>query len=289
MAGGKSDRGVQDELHLEPLAQVVAAQMPRSPTLDEVTFQRKRDAFTRSLEVLAGEYAIRRKHIDDSREAGVRFDAVASAARKLRLAMDALSDEELGALGIKQGYAFHTCEAELGEAESYQLREEYNLRDEQYRPRSANQMREWRDLYWLEHGARMLIARRERGRPKNSAERWAAERFVVLCNWHGWSSLTVSNSGTEKRASSQPIPSPAVFCLAAVFRAAGFDNDSELARAKSALQALRNGKIHDVDRPSPGDWESDPVPDRYKVSLKVVEALRVDGTIPLPNFIPKGK
>lgn len=282
-------RRLNDETQLEPLAQVVEMQMPHLAGHYEATAERTRGSFLRSLELLADQYAERRRRADRTAEAEARFKAIASAAKQLRLAVEELSADDLDKLGVEQRQAFEGQQSELIEEEMYDLAAEYESHNEPFMPRCASEMRARRDLFWLEQGAVRLIPRRERGRPKMVAEQWAAERFAILCHMHGWAPLTLSNSGTERRKASKSVPSPAAVCLAAVFRAAGVDLGRELVRATSALKALRSDRTHDIRRESSADWEVEPELDRYKISLKQVEPVRINGADPLPNFIPRTK
>ncbi|WP_152551169.1 hypothetical protein [Bordetella bronchiseptica] len=288
MVNTKATRDVVEEIQLEPLAQVVELQMPRHGEHD-VAAQRNREVFCQSLEALADEYACQRRRVDQARETETRYRALSSAAKKLWLAMDILSEEELGALESAQEGAFLAHLGKLDAADVYDLHSEYDVCEEPFKPRPVSKMKEWRDLCWLEQAANSLIVPRERGRPKSVAEQWAAERFVILCHRHKWSPVRLSNSGSERQGGTSAVPSPAVVCLAAVFRAARVDVGREIVLATSALKTLRDRPLRSVEWPQPDDPGIDLGAKFYKVSLQVVEFPWSGEVAALPNFVPRGK
>jgi hypothetical protein len=285
----RAARDLVEEIQLEPLAQVVELQMPRHAEHDDIAAQRNRAVFRQSLEALADEYACQRRRVDQASETHARYRAISSAAKKLRLAMDRVSEEELGSLGSAQKRAFLAHVEKLSDADRDELHSYYDVCDEPFRPRQVSEMKEWRDLYWIEQAANFLIVPRERGRPKSVAEQWAAERFVILCHRHKWSPVKLSNSGSERQGSANAVPSPAVVCLAAVFRAGGGAVGREIVQATSALKALRDSPLRTVEWPQLGDPEIEFGSEFYKVSLQNVEFSWSGGVGALPNFVPKGK
>lgn len=280
---------LNEEIQLEPLARVVELQMPRLGEHDDVAIQRNRAVFCQSLEALADEYACQRRRVDQESETRARYRAISHAAKKLRFAMDMLSEEELDSFGSTQKSAFLAHVEKLNDADRYDLHSYYDGCDEPFSPRAVSKMKEWRDLYWIEQAANFLIAPRERGRPKSVAEHWAAERFVILCHRHKWSPVKLSNSGSERQGSANAVPSPAVVCLAAVFRAGGGAVGREIVQATSALKALRDSPLRTVEWPQSGDPEIEFGAEFYKVSLQNVEFSWPGVVGALPNFVPKGK
>lgn len=230
-----------------------------------------------------------RQGINPAQQRQVDRTAISHAAKKLRFAMDMLSEEELDSFGSTQKSAFLAHVEKLNDADRYDLHSYYDGCDEPFSPRAVSKMKEWRDLYWIEQAANFLIAPRERGRPKSVAEHWAAERFVILCHRHKWSPVKLSNSGSERQGSANAVPSPAVVCLAAVFRAGGGAVGREIVQATSALKALRDSPLRTVEWPQSGDPEIEFGAEFYKVSLQNVEFSWPGVVGALPNFVPKGK
>lgn len=254
----KYSRQTEVGIQLAPLDQVIEKHFPNLQGREPAAFEQSRLAFSQSLVMLAADYAKQRKVANDADAGRQRFAAIAAAAEKLRATLGTLSAAELNAITDKQREAFRTHVRELNEEEAYDLAELHDISEEPFGPRLATSMLEYRDLYWLEQGAKRLSQPRKRGRQEKAAEKGAVEQFVVLCHRHGWSPIQVSHSNTVKL-------SDAVICLAAVFVAGGENESRAMSSALSALRNMRKPTLY-VERPDESNDYSEP--EYYIVCLK---------------------
>ena len=272
----KYSRQTEVGIQLAPLDQVIEKHFPNLQGREPAAFEQSRLAFSQSLVMLAADYAKRRKDANDADAGRQRFAAIAAAAEKLRATLGMLSAAELNAITDKQREAFRTHFHELNEEEADDLAELHDSSEEPLGPRLATCMLEYRDLYWLEQGAKRLSQPRKRGRQINPAVRWAVEEFVVLCHRHGWSPIGVSHSYADK-LNANPQASDAVICLAAIFVAGGKHEIRAMISALSALRSMRKA-ITRVEWPDESNDYSEP--DYYSVCLETM-------TMDWPSWLPK--
>ncbi|HQU79686.1 MAG TPA: hypothetical protein PLU47_09475 [Azonexus sp.] len=273
---------------LEHLARVIKAHFPRQSQHDGDADSSRRQAFTAAASDLAERYMRLRLQAQDAENRRRRFEAVAQAAQQLRFAMEGLNLSDLRVLESAQRATRQAYVDDLDDHQGYDLDKQHELFDEPWGPRPASRMLQWQDLRWLEQAAKSLGAPRRRGRPENTAERWAARQFVVLCHQHGWTPVRVAHSGSEKQQG-DPRPSDAVMCLAAILVAGGENEVRAKSTAMSALKLLRDKFTllewpeESFDRPC-----TDPEPTEYTASLKELITDRRHGVGSLPDFTPKG-
>lgn len=274
---------------LAPLAAVIARHFPRLGTQKGGDVAGQCHAFTQAAAALATKYAALRQQVHETESMRKRYEVIALAAQQLRFALEGLTESEQDKLAVQQNHAFRAYVDELDDHRSHDLGIEYDVSGEPYGPRSANRMRQYQDLRWVEQGAKRLSPPRKRGRPGSIAERWAARQFVFLCHKHGWSPVRLAHSGTEKQQDN-PQPSDAVICLAAIFVAGGEHEVSAKSAALSALKPLRE-KFTFLECPA-GLFDHpylDPEPNEYTVSLKEMTADRYQGIGQLPDFTQKNE
>lgn len=288
MSSSKASAPARRDLTLTPLERMIKQYFPRRSNLERHDEELRRRAFTEEAVALAGRYAQLRQQAHESESRRKRYEAIALAAQQLRFAMEGLSKGELNTLTTNQKAAHQAYVEELDEHQGYDLGIEHQVSGENFGPRPAGRMLEWQDLRWLEQGAKRLCAPRRRGRPENTAERWAARQFVFLCHKHGWSPVRVAHSGSEKQQG-DPQPSDAVMCLAAILVAGGENETRAKSAALSALKPLRNRFTH-LEWPEESfDYPYlDPEPNEYTVSLKELITDRRYGVGSLPDFTSKG-
>ena len=228
-----------------------------------------------------------RLQAQDAENRRKRFEAIAQAAQQLRFAMEGLSQSEVQALEREQRTTHQACVVDLDGRERYELDQAHQLSGEPWGPRGAQRMLQWQDLRWLEQGAKSLGAPRKRGRPENTAERWTARQFVVLCHQHGWTPVRVAHSGSETQHA-DPHTSGPVMCLAAVFCAGGENEVRAKSAALSALKSLRNHFTHLEwpDCPPDAPLHDAMEPTEYTASLNELIADRRNGIGVLPDFRP---
>ncbi|WP_158702880.1 hypothetical protein [Melaminivora suipulveris] len=277
-----------DTAALGHLARVIEAHLPRQSQHDGDADSSRRQAFTAAASDLAQRYMRLRLQAQDAENRRKRFEAIAQAAQQLRFAMGGLSLSELHVLESAQRATHQAYVDDLGDPQGYNLDKQHELFDEPWGPRLASRMLQWQDLRWLEQATKSLGAPRRRGRPENTAERWAARQFVVLCHQHGWTPVRVAHSGSEK-LQADPQPSGAVMCLAAILVAGGENEVRAKSTAMSALKLLRD-KFTLLEWPEESfDYPYlDPEPNEYTVSLKELITDRRHGVGSLPDFTPKG-
>lgn len=276
-----------DTAALGHLERVIEAHFPRQSQHDSDADSVRRQAFTAAASDLAQRYMQLRLQAQDAENRRRRFEAIAQAAQQLRFAMEGLHESELKALEDKQRAAHQVFVDDLDGHERYDIDQAHELYGEPWGPRTAERMLQWQDLRWLEQAAKSLGAPRRRGRPKNTAERWAARQFVVLCHKHGWTPVRVAHSGSETQHA-DPHPSGPVMCLAAVFAAGGENEVRAKSAALSALKSLR-GRFTHLEWPDclPDDLLHDAMePTEYTASLKELISDRRNGIGVLPDFHP---
>lgn len=277
-----------DTTALGHLARVIEAHFPEQSQHDGDADSSRRQAFTAAASDLAERYMQLRLQAQDAENRRRRFEAVAQAAQQLRFAMDSLSQSEAQALEREQRTTHQACVVGLDGHERYELDQAHLLSGEPWGPRGAQRMLQWQDLRWLEQGAKSLGAPRKRGRPENTAERWTARQFVVLCHQHGWTPVRVAHSGSETQHA-DPHTSGPVVCLAAVFAAGGENEVRAKSAALSALKSLRSRFTH-LEWPDclPDDPLHDAMePTEYTASLKELISDRRNGIGVLPDFRPE--
>lgn len=269
------------------LARVIEAHFPRQSQHDSGADSARRQAFTAAVSDLAQRYMRLRLQVQDAENRRKRFEAIAQAAQQLRFVMEGLNLSELHVLESEQRAAHKAFIGDLDGHERYDIDQAHELSGEPWGPRDAKRMLRWQDLRWLEQGAKSLGAPRRRGRPENTAERWAARQFVVLCHKHGWTPVRVAHSGSETQHA-DPHPSGPVMCLAAVFAAGGENEVRAKSAALSALKSLR-GRFTHLEWPD--CLTDDPLhdvmePTEYTASLKELISDRRNGIGVLPDFHP---
>lgn len=276
-----------DTAALEHLQRVIEVHFPQQRPHDSDTESARRQAFTAAAFDLAQRYMRLRHQARDAENRRKRFEAIAQAAQQLRFAMEGLSQSEVQALEREQRTTHQACVVDLDGHERYEIDQAHQLSGEPWGPRGAQRMLQWQDLRWLEQGAKTLCAPRRRGRPENTAERWAARQFVVLCHQHGWTPVRVAHSGSETQHS-DPQSSGAAMCLAAIFIAGGENEVRAKSAALSTLKSLRNRFTH-LEWPdcNPDDPLHDAMePTEHTVSLKELISDRRNGIGVLPDFHP---
>ena len=87
----------------------------------------------------------------------------------------------------------------------------------------------------------------QRGRPENTAERWAAQ-FVFLCHKHGWSPVRVAHSGSEKQQA-DPTTLRAVMCPAAILVAGGRTKARQ--EHSTVCHEATEGQVHPISNGLP--------------------------------------
>lgn len=283
MSRNKSAPASHRDIAHSPLERVVREIFPKQSNQHG-----RQDAFMAGAIILAEQYAKRRQPAYETESRRKRYEAVALAAQQLRFAMEGLYENELDILAIEQRKAFGAYVGEVDYEDYDDFERGYTTSDEPFKARSVHQMLKWQDLRWLEQGARRQCAPRRRGRPENTAERWAARRFVFLCHKHGWSPVRVAHNGSE-RQQGDPQPSDAVICLAAIFVAGGANEIQAMSLALSALKQLRHTFtiLEGPDGPFDGVHNSEE-DIRYTVSLKELIRDADNNLGDVPNFIPEG-
>ena len=273
---------------LEHLARVIKAHFPRQSQHDGDADSSRRQAFTAAASDLAERYMRLRLQAQDAENRRKRFEAIAQAAQQLRFAMEGLNLSDLRVLESAQRATRQAYVDDLDDHQGYDLDKQHELFDEPWGPRLASRMLQWQDLRWLERAAKSLGAPRKRGRPENTAERWAARQFVVLCHQHGWTPVRVAHSGSEK-LQGDPKPSDAVICLAAILVAGGENEVRARSTAMSALKLLRD-KFTLLEWPEESFDHPciDPEPTEYTANLKELITDRRHGVGSLPDFTSKG-
>lgn len=276
-----------DTTALGHLERVIEAHFPRQSQHDSDADSSRRQAFTAAASDLVERYMQLRLQAQDAENRRRRFEAVAQAAQQLRFAMEGLSQSDLHILDSAQRATRQAYVDELDDHQGYNLDKQHEIFAEPWGPRPASRMLQWQDLRWLERAAKSLGAPRRRGRPENTAERWAARQFVVLCHRHGWTPVRVAHSGSEKQQA-DPQPSGAVMCLAAILVAGGENEVRAKSTAMSTLKLLRD-KFTLLEWPEESfDYPClDPEPNEYTVSLKEMITDRRYGVGSLPDFKPK--
>ncbi len=277
-----------DTAALWHLARVIEAHFPRKNQHDSGADAARRQAFTAAASDLAQRYMRLRLQAQGAENRRKRFEALAQAAQQLRFAMEGLNLSELHVLESAQRATHQAYVDDLGDPQGYNLDKQHELFDEHWGPRPASRMLQWQDLRWLEQAAKSLGAPRRRGRPENTAERWAARQFVVLCHQHGWTPVRVAHSGSETQHA-DPHTSGPVVCLAAVFAAGGENEVRAKSAALSALKSLRSRFTH-LEWPDclPDDPLHDAMePTEYTASLKELISDRRNGIGVLPDFRPE--
>ena len=287
MSNPRSTALACDTTALGHLERVIEAHFPRqNHHVSDADLARRR-AFTTAAMDLAQRYVQLRHQARDAENRRRRFEAIALAAQQLRFAMEGLHESELKALEDKQRAAHQVFVDDLDSHERYDVDQAHELSGEPWGPRGATRMLQWQDLRWLEQGAKRMSAPRKRGRPENTAERWAARQFVVLCHKHGWTPVRVAHSGSETQHA-DPHTSGPVVCLAAVFAAGGENEVRAKSAALSALKSLRSRFTY-LEWPDclPDDPLHDTMePTEYTASLKELISDRHHGVGELPDFHP---
>lgn len=287
MSNPRSTALACDTTALGHLERVIEAHFPRqNHHVSDADLARRR-AFTTAAMDLAQRYVQLRHQARDAENRRRRFEAIALAAQQLRFAMEGLHESELKALEDKQRAAHQVFVDDLDSHERYDVDQAHELSGEPWGPRGATRMLQWQDLRWLEQGAKRMSAPRKRGRPENTAERWAARQFVVLCHKHGWTPVRVAHSGSETQHA-DPQTSGAVMCLAAIFVAGGENEVRAKSAALSALKSLRSRFTY-LEWPDclPDDPLHDTMePTEYTASLKELISDRHNGIGVLPEFHP---
>lgn len=287
MSAPRSTALACDTAALGHLERVIEAHFPRQSQHDGDADLARRQAFTAAASDLAQRYMRLRLHAQNAENRRKRFEAIAQAAQQLRFAMEGLNLSELHVLESAQRAAHQASIGDLDGHERYDIDQAHELSGEPWGPRDAKRMLQWQDLRWLEQGAKRLSVPRKRGRPENTAERWAARQFVVLCHKHGWTPVRVAHSGSETRHA-EPQASGAMMCLAAVFVAGGENEVRAKSSAMSALKSLRSRFTH-LEWPDclPDDPLHDAMePTEYTASLKELISDRRNGIDVLPDFRP---
>ena len=287
MSAPRSTALACDTAALGHLARVIEAHFPRQSPHDGEADSARRQAFTAAASDLAQRYMQLRHQAQDAENRRKRFEAIAQAAQQLRFAMEGLNLSELHVLESEQRAAHQASIGDLDDHERYDIDQAHELSGEPWGPRDAKRMLRWQDLRWLEQAAKSLGAPRRRGRPENTAERWAARQFVVLCHKHGWTPVRVAHSGSETQHA-DPHTSGPVMCLAAVFAAGGENEVRAKSAAMSVLKSLRNRFTH-LEWPDclPDDPLHDSMePTEYTASLKELISDRRNGIGVLPDFRP---
>jgi len=288
MSAPRSTALACDTTALGHLERVIEGHFPRQSQHDGDADLARRQAFTAAASDLAQRYMRLRLQAQDAENRRKRFEAIAQAAQQLRFAMEGLNLSELHVLESAQRATHQAYVDDLGDPQGYNLDKQHELFDEPWGPRPASRMLQWQDLRWLEQAAKSLGAPRRRGRPENTAERWAARQFVVLCHQHGWTPVRVAHSGSEK-LQGDPKPSDAVICLAAILVAGGENEVRARSTAMSALKLLRD-KFTLLEWPEESFDHPciDPEPTEYTASLKELITDRRHGVGSLPDFTSKG-
>ncbi|WP_239896273.1 hypothetical protein [Laribacter hongkongensis] len=289
MSDPRSTAMACDTTALGHLERVIEAHFPRQSRHDGDAVSARCKAFTAAAFDLAQRYMQLRLQAQDAENRRRRFEAIAQAAQQLRFAMEGLNLSDLRVLESAQRATRQAYVDDLDDPQGYNLDKQHEIFDEPWGPRPASRMLQWQDLRWLEQGARRLCVPRRRGRPENTAERWAARQFVFLCHKHGWSPVRVAHSGSEKQQA-DPQPSGAIMCLAAILVAGGENEARAKSAALSAMKPLR-GKFTHLEWPAEcvnhPDYE--PEPNEYTVNLHGMTWEWSSSFERLPQFGPKNE
>lgn len=276
------------DVKLKALDQVIEKHFPNLQEKDQAAFKKCRLTFCEAATELATEYARRRQQAHEANAVQRRYKAIAAAAQRLRFELEGLSNEEQNTLAKKQQDVFRTHLDGQDAPQSCDHYDGYQAAGEPYKARTAIEIQEWKDLHWLEQGAKLLSPARKRGRPENTAERWVARQFVILCHRHGWSPVRFAHSGTEKKEKAQA--SDATICLAAILVAGGEHEARARSSALSALKLLRNAFEY-AEWPAESinylGYDSEPI--YYTVTSKSIARECGGGFELLPQFAPKQK
>lgn len=226
-----SDLGLHEDPALARFAGLTSKLIEKRNKMGDVSIKDPQK-FIRELALLSKNYGKLRLEYEKKEAARSRFLKVAKATKQLYLALSEVAEEEHKILRDHLSQTLRNL-SELNEEET--MERFHLLHEVDYKEPET-----WRlehDLRFMFYSAQALSTKNTKaGRPLKQIELVIAQKFVVLCHRHGWSSITVANSNSPSKKGKESEESLSLQFLKLIFKLVG---SKEISLAKTCLTNIR--------------------------------------------------